>query len=279
VVGQRDNGAMQADDRARAAMVDDVIRRAIDDELLVMHYQPRVRVLDSAIVGFEALMRLRTSQGELLAPQQFLARADELAMLESFEHKALRDVCRQTAQWNARGYDLKASLNVSAQRMHDVAAFEPVVTSVLEQTHLSPDRLTLEVSEITFVDVSDETVQGMNRLVDLGIDISVDDFGAGLASTTYLERLPIREIKIDRSFTAATPHDRNASAVVRAYGTLAREMDVRCVAEGVETAQQHAFLVATGIELAQGYYYERPLPAASFYELIREPTRVVDGQG
>jgi len=270
-------GASASPDEYRASLIDDVIRRAVDDELLVMHYQPQVRILDAAIMGFEALMRLRTPLGELLAPQSFLSRANELGWLERFEHAALRMVCRQGADWNARGYRLQASLNVSSQRLHDLPAFEAVLDECLDESGLPADQLTLEVPAAPFIGAGDELEAGIGRLADRGVVISISDFGSDAAVVADLEALPIGEVKLDRRYLTGIPEEPSACAVFAAHAAAARSLGVRCVAEGVETAQQNVFLVAEDIELAQGYYYERPLPAASFYELIRQPTGVVNG--
>lgn len=259
----------------RTSMIEDVIRRALDDDLLVVHYQPCVNVHDGEVVAFEALMRLRTDGGELLAPDQFLTLATDIGMLVQLEREALRRVCHQTMAWRHRGIDLLASVNVSVRQLDDIDGFEAYVRAVLDESGLPGDRLTLEITEHAFLDVSADTVRGMSRLVGQGVSFSVDDFGTGYGSMTYLRTLPIQEIKVDRSFVQFTPGERAASAIVRAHATLARELGVRCVAEGVETPQQHEFLLAIGIDLAQGYYYERPLPADSFYELVSDPEGAV----
>lgn len=263
----------------RVSMIEDIIRRAIQDDLLVVHYQPCVRVADRSIVAFEALIRLRTDGGELLAPDQFLTLASDIGMLVPLEREALRRVCRQTMEWNAQGSPLLASVNVSVRQLDDVADFEAYVTSVLDESGLPGTQLTLEITEHAFLDVSPETVEGMVRLVERGVSFSVDDFGTGYGSMTYLRAMPIQEIKVDRSFVQYTPGERAASAIVRAHAILAQELRVRCVAEGVETPQQHQFLLATGIEFAQGYYYERPLPAESFSELLGLPAGAVGSLG
>lgn len=256
--------------------LDELVARSLRDDLLVMHLQPRVRVLDRAVVGFEALMRLRTGAGALLNPGDFLPRAAAMGILGDLERKAVRMVCAQTAEWSASGYRLQASLNLSADRVADAVGFEPELRAAFAETGLAPRQLIVELPRTVVEEITPEFVRGLSTLKRLGVVLSLEDFGDGSVAIEQLAGLGFTEIKLDRRLIAAVPADGTVCSLLRTYATQSRAFGLRCVAAGVETSQQNAFLVGAGIELAQGYYYERPLPVDSFAELVKVPAGVVE---
>jgi diguanylate cyclase (GGDEF)-like protein len=253
----------------REDTVERLVRTATARDRLVPLFQPIVSLADCRIVGLEVLLRLRDDDGQLMAPDEFLAIAGRTGDLVRMEREAMRRAFAQAAVWGQLGTPLRVSVNVSVRQLDEIDEFERRVRSALAESGLPASAVTFELTEHAFFDVSPKTVRGMSRLVSEGLSFSVDDFGTGFGSMTYLRAMPINEIKIDRSFIQHTPGERAASAIVRAHATLARELGVRCVAEGVETPEQHDFLVETGIEYGQGYLYERPLSRESFSRLLQ----------
>ena len=253
----------------REDTVERLVRTATGRDRLVPLYQPIVSLAGCEIRGFEVLLRLRDDEGQLIAPDEFLSIAGRTGDIVRMEREAMRRAFAQAAAWAQIGIPLRVSVNVSVRQLDEIDDFERRVRAALAESGLPASAVTFELTEHAFFDVSPKTVRGMSRLVDEGLSFSVDDFGTGFGSMTYLRAMPINEIKIDRSFIQHTPGERAASAIVRAHATLARELGVRCVAEGVETPEQHDFLVETGIEFGQGYLYERPLSRESFSRLLQ----------
>jgi diguanylate cyclase (GGDEF)-like protein len=249
--------------------VERLVRTATGRDRLVPLFQPIVSLADCRIRGFEVLLRLRDDDGQLMAPDEFLAIAGRTGDIVRMEREAMRRAFAQAAVWRDGGAPMRVSVNVSVRQLDEIDDFERRVRGALAESGLAASAVTFELTEHAFFDVSAKTVRGMSRLVDEGLSFSVDDFGTGFGSMTYLRAMPINEIKIDRSFIEHIPNERAASAIVRAHATLAHELGVRCVAEGIETPEQHDFLLQTGIEYGQGYLYERPLSRESFTRLLQ----------
>jgi diguanylate cyclase (GGDEF)-like protein len=249
--------------------IERLVRGAAGRDRLVPMYQPIVTIADCEVRGFEVLMRLRGDDGELIAPAEFLPIAARTGDIVRLEGEVMRRAFAQAAIWSELGWPLRVSVNLSVRQLDEIDDFDLRVRDALSSSGLPPAAVTFELTEHAFIDVNASTVRGMRRLVDEGVTFSVDDFGTGFGSMTYLRAMPIAEIKIDRSFIQHTPEERAATAIVRAHATLARELGVRCVAEGIETPRQHDFLVESGIELGQGYLYERPLSRDAFTRLLK----------
>ena len=244
--------------------VEAVLRDAVAQERVVVHYQPVVNVTDRRTVGAEALVRILDDDGSLLMPGVFLDLAEQSGAMIAVEHVVLRKACLQGAAWQAAGHDLSVSVNVCARQMTAIEDFEAEVGKALALSGMRSDRLICEITEHTLLRVSDRTRSAMERMQASGIEFSVDDFGTGYASLTYLLDMPLQEVKVDRSFISRSATDPRAAAITRSVAAMATELGLRCVAEGVEDEQAHAFVAALGIERAQGYGYARPLSAEAF---------------
>lgn len=256
------------DAAARRSHVESLLRRAVDSDRIVLHYQPILRLSDRAVVGAEALLRLRDDDGSLLCPDAFLDIAEDTGLMVPIEHVVLQRACEQAASWLDAGHDLGISVNVCAKQVAIIDDFEAEVLKTLSVTGLPGDRLTCEVTEHAVLDTSERTVAGICRLKEHGVQFSVDDFGTGYASMTYLQTLPVGEVKIDRRFVARALQDRPAAAIVRAVAGIADELDMRCVAEGIEDEAVHELAVRLGVGHGQGYLYARPLPPEQFLALL-----------
>jgi diguanylate cyclase (GGDEF)-like protein/PAS domain S-box-containing protein len=252
------------DAASRRSHVESLLRRAVHSDRVVLHYQPILRLSDRAVVGAEALLRLRDDDGSLLYPEAFLDIAEDTGLMLPIEHVVLLRACEQAAAWLDAGHDLGISVNVCAKQIAMIEDFEAEVLKALSVTGLPGTRLTCEVTEYAVLDTSERTVEGICRLKDHGVEFSVDDFGTGYASMTYLQTLPVGEVKIDRRFVARAAQDKPAAAIVRAVAGIASELEMRSVAEGIEDESVHELVVRLGVGHGQGYLYGRPVPAEDF---------------
>lgn len=248
----------------RRTQLEDLLRRAVASGRVVLHYQPIVELESGSIVGAEALLRLLDDDGTLVLPGAFLDFAEESGLILPVEEEVLRQACAAAATWQRAGRALPVSVNICARQLGNIVDLEQLIGRTLEGAGLEQSRLVCEVTEHALVDTGADTRAGMSRMVGNGTDFSVDDFGTGHGSLTYLQVLPVQEIKIDRSFVALAPGARESGAIVRSIATLAHELGVRCVAEGVEGVEQHRFLQSLGVRYAQGYLYGRPVPLSDF---------------
>jgi diguanylate cyclase (GGDEF)-like protein/PAS domain S-box-containing protein len=244
---------------ARSQRVETLLGHAIDSGRVVVHYQPIVDIDDGTVTAVEALMRLRDDDGELLYPESFLSTAHETGHLERLEGAALLAACRDAATWTSLGYPLRLSFNVDVGRLANLEAFERNVRAVLDDSGLPVRQLVFELNEPSLQHEAPRTLSALSGLLDAGLSFSLDGFGAGFGSVACLRAIRFSELKIDRRFIQEAATDAVAAAVVRAYVTLAAELGIRCVAKGVETREQDAFLRSAGIRLGQGFLYEQPL--------------------
>lgn len=245
----------------------DLFSRAVAEDRVVLHYQPIVRTEDARIVGVEALLRLRDDDDTLLHPPDFLELAHETGQLPALEHEVIHQACAQVSRWNQDGHDLRLAVNVCAQQMIRITDFEDTVSSALEQSALAPASLVFELTEHALVSLGDATVDGMNRLITRGIRFSVDDFGTGYGSLTYVHDLPLHELKVDRAFVARSAQG-SSRAILRSIATLAAELGMNCIAEGVETTEHQDAVRDAGIPEAQGWLYARALEAGDLERLL-----------
>ena len=252
------------DTAARRGHIDAVLRSAVEQDRVVVHYQPLVDLVTRRIVGAEALVRLREDDGTLLHPDAFLVIADELGLMAPVEREVMRMACEQAVRWRDDGHDLTVSINLCAAQLAKIEDLEAAIGKALALSGLAPERLVCEVTEHRLVDTGSRTVTGMQRLRATGVQFAIDDFGTGYASMSYLRHLPVSEVKIDRQFVVDAAADRRAAAIVRAVAGMARELDMRCVAEGIEDEQAHELALRLGADRGQGYLYARPMSADDF---------------
>jgi predicted signal transduction protein with EAL and GGDEF domain len=265
--------------RARAVsrlQAETELRHAIEARAFVVHYQPIVALATGAIAGFEALVRWRHPTRGLVLPSEFIPLAETTGMVLPIGRLALDDACRQMAAWQRRfGRDATGhlSVNVSSRQFADATLLDEV-RGVLRETGLTPSSLKLEITESAFIDDVDAAQTTLMRMQAMGVAWSLDDFGTGYSSLSYLHRLAIDTVKVDRSFVQGMGVEENGSKMVHAIITLAHNLGMDVVAEGVETAAQAEELRALGCDYAQGFFYSQPLPAKSVDSLfLRQPWR------
>jgi EAL domain-containing protein (putative c-di-GMP-specific phosphodiesterase class I) len=240
---------------------EEVLRSALAEGRVELHYQPLFRLDDSSSIGVEALARLRDRQGELVMPAAFIPLAEDSGLIVPLGNEVLSQVCRQLAAWRVEGKERFATVNVSA-RQAARPDLPDVVHGALDDAGLNPDALWLELTETALLEASPATLRHLLRLRSLGVRIGIDDFGTGYASLRYLRDLPVDFIKIDRSFVSDLTRHRDARAIVGAVARLAGELRLDCVAEGVEEPGQLAVLRDLSVTHVQGFLLGRPVPAA-----------------
>ncbi|WP_246188073.1 EAL domain-containing protein [Paenibacillus tengchongensis] len=243
------------------------LRKALERNEFVLHYQPQVHEERKAIVGVEALIRWQHPQRGLLSPAVFIPLAEEMGLIVELGKWVLREACRQMHRWHEAGGPLvPVAVNLSSQQFHQYNLLEEIV-GILKESGLAPEYLELEITESMMMNanISAEVLSG---LVKTGIRISLDDFGTGYSSLSYLRLYPIHKVKIDRSFIRDIVTGGEDQAIVSAIITLARHLKMDVIAEGIETREQLDILLDGGCREFQGYYYSRPLPAHEMADMF-----------
>lgn len=245
------------------------LRRAIDEGQLEVFYQPRLNVENDCLDAAEALVRWRHPQQGLMAPGYFIPLAEETGLIIPLGEFVLREACRQARQWQLDGLAaIRVSVNLSVKQLRQ-GNFISLVRQVLEETGLPADRLELELTESQLLDDVGSAISISHQLRALGVKLAIDDFGTGYSSLSYLKRFPVDFVKIDRSFISELDQFGEDSAIVRAIIAMVHSLELKVVAEGVETQAQMDFLKAHRCDEVQGYLISRPVPADEFVELLR----------
>ena len=240
------------------------IRRALHEHEFVLHYQPKIDLRSGTVVGAEALIRWQKPGHGWIYPAQFIPVAEDTGLIVPLSKWVLGEACRQTRAWQTAGLPpIRMSVNMSPIdfRQRD---FVTGVERVLEQTGLAPDWLEIEITEGVLMQNVETTMAALNRLKALGTRLAIDDFGTGYSSLSYLRRFPIDVLKIDQSFIRGLCNDSNDAALVSAIISLGKSLGLNVIAEGIETAEQLAFLKAHDCEEGQGYFFSKALPADDF---------------
>jgi diguanylate cyclase (GGDEF)-like protein/PAS domain S-box-containing protein len=248
------------------------LRRAIAREESALHYQPKLDIASGKIVGAEALLRWYDRHTGSVPPAQFIPIAEESGLIIQIGEWVLREACRQNRAWQDAGLPpLAVAVNVSAVQFRD-KHFIDLVARVLQETGLPPRYLELEVTETVTMQDLELTNTVLEALKTMGVALSIDDFGTGYSSLSYLKRFPIDTLKIDRSFIQDVTTDADSAAITRAIISMAKSMNHKVIAEGVESADQFEFLRAEGCDQVQGFFVSAPLAADEFAQkVLRRP--------
>ncbi|HEX5886934.1 MAG TPA: EAL domain-containing protein [Pyrinomonadaceae bacterium] len=248
------------------------LRRAIQNEEFLIHYQPRVSVDSLAITGVEALVRWQHPQFGLVSPSEFIPLAEDTGLIVPIGEWVLRQACEQNRRWQDMGFaPIQMAVNISGRQFHDRDLSQTVVR-IVNDSGLAPHHLELELTESSIMQNEEFAANVLTRWRNMGINISIDDFGTGVSSLASLKRLPIGALKIDQSFVRDANTDPDDAAIVMAIITLAHNLRLRVVAEGVETEEQLRFLQLLRCDEIQGYFFSKPLPAEKLVSLFDSAT-------
>ncbi len=251
------------------------LRRAIDENELVLHYQPQISLSSGKLIGAEALVRWQHPERGLLGPGEFVPLAERTAVIRMLTLWVLDNALEQCRAWLDAGLDISVAVNLAGPNVSD-GSMPGAIAELLEYWRVPPSRLELEISESTVMADARRAEDVLGRLDAMGIRLSLDDFGTGHSSLGYLRRLPLDRVKIDRSFVMNMDESENDATIVRSTIDLARNLGLETVAEGVETAAAEGTLAQLGCPVAQGFFIGRPMPSDAFARWLDE-RGVADG--
>jgi diguanylate cyclase len=263
--------AMHTQVSARLELEQD-LRQALELKQLLLHYQPIVSITTGKLEGFEALLRWKSPKRGLVAPDVFIPCCEETGMIVPIGLWVLTEACRQLTQWQKQFppfSNLRMSINLSARQL-SVPNFADQVKQILQQTGVDPQAISLEITESMMVKNTQAVLGTLQSLRGLGIKLELDDFGMGYSSLSFLHQLPLSGIKIDRSFVKGISERRDYAAVIQAIITLARNLGLSLVAEGIESKDQLVMLQSMDCDKAQGFYFSKPMPAEQAETYIRQ---------
>ncbi|HEX8407147.1 MAG TPA: EAL domain-containing protein [Duganella sp.] len=276
----RDNYAlfterMDAEIRDKLA-IQGQLRGAIARGEFEVHYQPQMCLKTGVMAGAEALLRWHNAVLGRVPPNRFIPLAEEYGLVNSIGEWVLDSVCAQIKVWQDAGLgDIKVAVNLAAGQFANDATV-PYVESTLRKFGIAPACLGLEITEGTVMGDPNKAVAALRKLKDIGVSISLDDFGTGYSSLSYLKRFPIDVLKIDKSFVDDVTTNANDAAIALSVISLAHNLNMRVIAEGVETREQVRFLTERGCDEMQGYFFSQPLNAEAFTALLRERRNLLD---
>lgn len=245
------------------------LRRALTGNEFSLRYQPLISAQTGEMVGCEALLRWNNPVLGEVSPDRFIRLAEENSLIVPISHWVFARACQQAAAWLREGRNIgRVSINASPLHFQQGNLYEDVKRA-LDESGLPPECIEIEITESAVMAESQDVIDALVKLVDLGVGLSLDDFGTGYSSLTYLRRYPFQTIKIDRSFVFDLTTNANSRVLIKAIITLAKNLNLRVIAEGVENVEQDAFLRGEGCDVIQGYYYSRPLGADKIGTLMR----------
>jgi predicted signal transduction protein with EAL and GGDEF domain len=251
------------------------LRGAIEREELTVYYQPKVDLKSGLVTGAEALVRWTHPDRGFMAPDEFIGVAEHTGLIRPLTTMVLRSALRQCRRWDDEGLQLGVSVNLSVRSLLDLH-LPASVEALLAEFDVHPSRLTLEITESSIMADPIRAADIVDRLSELGVGLAIDDFGTGYSSLSYLKRLPVTEIKIDKSFVMAMTTEENDAVIVRSTVDLGQNLGLRVVAEGVESHEMWLQLQELGCDVAQGYHISKPLPPGEFRAWFDAWVRPID---
>ena len=260
----------ERDGAGRLALMSD-LRRAVDEGELVLYYQPQIDLRTGGITSVEALVRWMHPKRGLVGPDEFIPLAERTGLIKRLTRTVLTEAIRQARAWELAGLRVPIAVNLSMRNIHD-PQLPQTIAQLLQRWDARPDLLRLEMTETVLAADPERALQTMDSLRAMGVHIALDDFGIGYSSLAYLNRLPLDEIKIDRSFVIGMIDDESSATIVRATVELGHGLGYAVVAEGVENAETRQRLTALGCDAIQGFLVARPMPADQTAEWIGKST-------
>jgi diguanylate cyclase (GGDEF)-like protein/PAS domain S-box-containing protein len=244
--------------------LENALYKALDQDELVIYYQPQINYKTNKVIGVEALLRWNHPTEGLIPPDKFIPIAEETGLIVPIGEWILKNACKQLKEWQEQGYPLiSVAVNLSVRQFEQNDLFAKV-KYILDNLELSPEYLHLELTENQIIKNTELTLKTMEQLKGLGINIAIDDFGTGYSSLGYLKNFPISTLKIDKSFVQDLRNDDDSTAITNTIITLAQNLNLNVIAEGVETKEQAEFLSSRDCYLMQGFYFDRPMKADDF---------------
>ena len=245
------------------------LRRAIDRNEFLLHYQPKLDLRTGAIAGVEALVRWQHPEWGMVSPAQFIPLAEETGLIVQIGEWVLKTACEQNKRWRDQGIPpMRVAVNLSARQFTQKTLLSDVAR-IIAQSGLNPDCLELEITESLVMHNPEGAAETLHKLKDMGISLSIDDFGTGYSSLAYLKRFPIDCVKIDRSFIKDIPTEADDMAITNGIIALGHSLRLKVIAEGVETKEQQDFLRSNGCDEMQGFLFSKPLPAEQVTALLK----------
>lgn len=236
------------------------LRQAIENDDLLLHFQPQIRASSNKPIGVEVLVRWQHSIHGLMPPDDFIGLAERTGLIKPLTRWVLKHALQKGALWHSSGLKVNLAVNLSAKNLLD-PDFPEMLTGVILSTEFPKDYLLLEITETAIMADPELALDVLNRIADMGVRISIDDFGTGYSSLSYLKKLPVSELKIDKSFVKDMMSNKNDAAIVKATIDLAHNLDLEVVAEGVEDKATMEKLHSLSCDIYQGYYFSRPVPS------------------
>ncbi|MFY8087768.1 MAG: putative bifunctional diguanylate cyclase/phosphodiesterase [Rubrivivax sp.] len=252
---------MGEDQRAQAELARD-LRGAVERQELLLYYQPKVDALTLQVTAAEALVRWQHPRRGLICPDKFITLAERHGLIGLVGDWVIREATRQAAEWRKRGLCMRVAINVSGVQLRQ-DGFAQRLAEQLKSQGLQPGRFTCEITETVAMEDTQATQRALAQMANMGVHVSIDDFGTGHSSLALLRRLRAEELKIDRAFVTDLGHSADALAVAKAIVQMAHSLDMKVVAEGVETEQQRDCLLDLGCDELQGFLFAKPMPAKS----------------
>jgi len=247
--------------------IDQRLHQAIVGNELKVYYQPQIDCQTQRIVGVEALVRWQHPSKGLMLPGLFINLAEQTGLIVDIDEWVLRQACQQAQRWHDSGYPIFVAVNWSGKHFNQTDLGDRVAR-ILAETQFDPRYLELELTESAVVKNAEAAIATMSKLKALGVQLSLDDFGSGYSSLIYLHQFPFDKLKIDRHFIHRLPSDSKSVAIVRTILILASTLNLKAIAEGVETPQQQAFLCENQCSLIQGYCFSPPVTAAQLEQML-----------
>ena len=246
------------------------LRLALKNSNFIVYYQAQVNAEKNELIGMEALVRWQHATMGLVSPANFIPLAEATGMIVELDRYVMRTAMSQLVEWHKEGLNPGVlALNLSIKQLQQKDFIEILVV-MFDETQCEPEWVEFEVTESQLITNPEETIKVLNQINDLGVELAIDDFGTGYSSLSYLKKLPISKLKIDQSFVKDLPNDTDDAEITKAVISLAKNLNLRVIAEGVETKEQKEFLVSNGCKDIQGYYYAKPMPAEEFKNVLLE---------